>query len=139
MQPVAVKVKHPGVERQLRADFTVMLALARAAAMLPVLRDLRFDDSCAQFSVPLHQQLDLSLEASNLDRFRHNFRCVPDGAPVPISQKNVFRSIYRVKVLDNLCEWLPKSSSGRHVPWVIARTSAPRRRAVHSSLSPAVN
>lgn len=75
MQPVAVKVKHPGVEQRLRADFAVMLALARAAATLPVLRDLRFDDSCAQFGLPLHQQLDLSLEARNLDRFRSNFRC----------------------------------------------------------------
>eukprot|EP00892_Ulva_mutabilis_P007708 jgi/Ulvmu1/5309/UM022_0103.1 len=74
MQPVAVKVKHPGVEWRLRADFCVMLALARAAATLPVLRDLRFDDSCAQFGVPLQQQLDLSLEARNLERFRHNFR-----------------------------------------------------------------
>ena len=75
MQPVAVKVKHPGVEARLRTDFTVMLALARAAAVLPVLRDLRFDDSCAQFGVPLQQQLDLALEAANLDRFRDNFRC----------------------------------------------------------------
>lgn len=68
-------MKHPGVEQRLRADFSVMLALARAAATLPVLRDLRFDDSCSQFGVPLHQQLDLCLEAANLDRFRHNFRC----------------------------------------------------------------
>lgn len=80
MQPVAVKVRHPGVEQRLRADFAVMLALARAAATLPVLRDLRFDDSCAQFGLPLKQQLDLLLEARNLDRFRRNFRCAPGPA-----------------------------------------------------------
>ena len=79
-QVVAVKVRHPHVAVRLETDFAIMCALARLAARLPLLRDLRFDDSVQMFGVPLHQQLDLRTEARHLDRFRHNFRCATFSA-----------------------------------------------------------
>lgn len=75
VQLVAVKVRHPHVAQRLNTDFAIMCFLARLAAKLPILRDLRFDDTVLMFGVPLHQQLDLQLEAEHLDRFRYNFRC----------------------------------------------------------------
>jgi predicted unusual protein kinase regulating ubiquinone biosynthesis (AarF/ABC1/UbiB family) len=70
-----VKVKKRGVEGHLRTDFLIMQLLARLLARIPLLRDLRFDDSMDQFGVPLHQQLDFRSEAQNLERFASNFRC----------------------------------------------------------------
>ena len=63
------------MQQRLETDFAIMCGLARAAARLPVLRDLRFDDSVQMFGVPLHQQLDLRIEAAHLERFRRNFWC----------------------------------------------------------------
>ena len=68
-------MRHPDVARVLHLDFQIMTILARWAARLPTLRNVRFEDSIQMFGVPLHQQLDLSMEAAHLDRFRHNFRC----------------------------------------------------------------
>jgi aarF domain-containing kinase len=74
VQEVAIKVRHPHVART-HVDFQIMAWLARVASRLPALRNLRFEDSVQMFGVPLHQQLDLQLEAAHLERFRHNFRC----------------------------------------------------------------
>jgi aarF domain-containing kinase len=74
MQIVAIKVLHPGVGERLHTDFAIMYWLASVASKLPVLRDMRFDECVQLFGVPLHQQLNLKLEAEHLDRFRYNFR-----------------------------------------------------------------
>ena len=75
-------MRHPHVAGMLQADFRIMAWLARCAARLPLLRDLRFDDSVRMFGVPLHQQLDLRLEAQHLERFRENFMCDPSASLV---------------------------------------------------------
>jgi predicted unusual protein kinase regulating ubiquinone biosynthesis (AarF/ABC1/UbiB family) len=67
-------VKHPHIDEQLRVDFYLMLKFARLASCIPLLRDLRFDDSLSQFGVPLQQQLSMRLEADNLEMFANNFR-----------------------------------------------------------------
>ena len=69
-----MKVRHPGVSRQLEIDFVIMLTIATMASYIPGLRDYRLDDSMRQFGAPLHEQLDLVIEAEHLERFRHNFR-----------------------------------------------------------------
>lgn len=71
---VAVKVRHPGVDDLMLRDFTLMQRAAAAAGTLPGLKALRLDESVRQFGGPLKEQLDLSVEASHLERFAHNFR-----------------------------------------------------------------
>ncbi|KAI8467919.1 MAG: ABC1 family-domain-containing protein [Monoraphidium minutum] len=71
---VAVKVRHPGVDDLMLRDFALMQRAAAAAGRLPGLRALRLDESVRQFGGPLKEQLDLSVEASHLERFAHNFR-----------------------------------------------------------------
>ena len=58
----------------MQRDFTLMMRAARLSRSLPWLADLRLDESVRQFGGPLREQLDLSVEASSLDRFNHNFR-----------------------------------------------------------------
>eukprot|EP00882_Tetradesmus_deserticola_P025653 GHRQ01028197.1.p1 GENE.GHRQ01028197.1~~GHRQ01028197.1.p1 ORF type:complete len:196 (+),score=98.13 GHRQ01028197.1:411-998(+) len=45
-----------------------------AGTLLPATRALRLDDTLKQFAAPLHEQVDLSREAANLQRFNQNFR-----------------------------------------------------------------
>lgn len=81
-----MKVRHPGASSLLELDFVIMLAIARVAACIPGLRDVRLEDSLRQFGIPLRQQLDLQLEAQHLDLFSHNFRyvlaCIFERVPV---------------------------------------------------------
>ncbi|KAL0040620.1 hypothetical protein WJX77_012568 [Trebouxia sp. C0004] len=82
---VAVKVRHPGVVRAIQRDFALMLRLAWLAALLPAVRQLRLQETLAQFAAPLQEQVDLSLEAQNLWQFNFNFRhddCI--SFPLPI-------------------------------------------------------
>lgn len=71
---VAVKVRHPGVERLMAQDFILMDRAARLAGYLPGLKSLRLDESVRQFGGPLQEQLDLSVEAQHLSKFARNFR-----------------------------------------------------------------
>jgi aarF domain-containing kinase len=73
-QLVAVKVRHPGVTGVMQRDFVLMQRAVVAAGLLPGVSELRLDESVRQFGGPLHEQLDLSVEARHLQRFIHNFR-----------------------------------------------------------------
>lgn len=70
---VAVKVRHPGVESTIERDFVLLKAFAQLASVVPALQWLRLDESVRQFQQPLFEQLDLSHEAVNLDKFNNNF------------------------------------------------------------------
>lgn len=71
---VAVKVRHPSVTTLMERDFTLMTRTAELLGKLPMLSELRLDDSLQQFGGPLRDQLNLKAEAANLARFNHNFR-----------------------------------------------------------------
>jgi len=76
--PVAVKVRHPGVEAAIIRDFAIMMAAARAAvALSPALAAARADETLAQFEAPLREQVDLGREAVHLHQFGYNFRSRP--------------------------------------------------------------
>lgn len=71
---VAVKVRHPGVEKKIRTDFQVMQTIAFISSKLPGLANMRLEESVQQFAMPLFEQVDLELEAEHLRRFIYNFR-----------------------------------------------------------------
>ncbi|KAL0042711.1 hypothetical protein WJX79_008376 [Trebouxia sp. C0005] len=82
---VAVKVRHPGVVQAIQRDFALMLRLAHLASLLPAVRQLRLQETLAQFAAPLQEQVDLSLEAQNLWQFNYNFRhddCITFPLPI---------------------------------------------------------
>lgn len=79
------QVRHPDVTTVMHRDFVLMERMARLAAALPGLSELRLDESIRQFGGPLKEQLDLAVEAQHLSRFRHNFRLWPSVSfPTPV-------------------------------------------------------
>jgi len=75
---VAVKVRHPGVQETMEKDFALMERVAELIGSVESLEWIRLDESVKQFGAPMREQLDLRIEARNLDRFNQNFRRWPD-------------------------------------------------------------
>lgn len=73
-KPVAVKVRHPGVEDQIHLDFELMIAVARWVERLPGLEWLSLSESMIQFSHTIASQTNLTTEGVQLLRFGKNFR-----------------------------------------------------------------
>ena len=70
---VAVKVLHPEVERWIEADMRILRLLSRLLQLVPTLKWLNPAGMADEFAQMLMMQLDLRLEAHNLERFRRNF------------------------------------------------------------------
>lgn len=73
-QQVAVKVRHPGVELQIRLDFIIMKAVASALENVLGLDWLNLSESLAQFSHTIAAQTSLDVEGAHLRKLNHNFR-----------------------------------------------------------------
>ncbi|KAG5978895.1 hypothetical protein E4U55_005807 [Claviceps digitariae] len=71
---VAVKVLHPKVERTVRRDLRIMGFFACVLNMVPTMEWLSLPDEVAQFGEMMKLQLDLRIEAANLQTFRRNFK-----------------------------------------------------------------
>jgi aarF domain-containing kinase len=72
-QPVAVKVRHPGVEEQIRDDFVVLGGLASFLGSFESLQWMNLESSLSQFSHTMADQVMLDAEARHLTRFIHLF------------------------------------------------------------------
>lgn len=73
-QTVAIKVLHPNVEVKISRDLRIMKFFANVINVIPTMEWLSLPDEVEQFSVLMRLQLDLRIEALNLEKFRHNFR-----------------------------------------------------------------
>jgi predicted unusual protein kinase regulating ubiquinone biosynthesis (AarF/ABC1/UbiB family) len=71
---VAIKVLHPRVRRTVRRDIAIMSIFAKAFNALPGMEWLSLPEEVQVFGEMMNSQLDLRVEASNLDRFDTNFR-----------------------------------------------------------------
>ncbi|KAF2236734.1 putative ABC1 family protein [Viridothelium virens] len=71
---VAIKVLHPNVERIVRRDLRIMGFFASVINAIPTMEWLSFPDEVAQFGEMMRLQLDLRIEAANLEIFRKHFR-----------------------------------------------------------------
>lgn len=76
---VAVKVLHPGVAEHIDVDMRLLFALGRLLSTSPTLKWLNPLSMLSEFASMLTSQLDLTVEADNLARFRRNFPPPPDG------------------------------------------------------------
>ena len=70
---VAVKVLHPNVETLVQNDLLLLQFFGRLISYLPTAQYLSIPDELATFSKMMRAQLDMSLEARNLERFGENF------------------------------------------------------------------
>lgn len=57
------QVRHPGVEEAIIRDFALMVGLAQAAEVLPILRRLRLQETLKQFAAPLREQVPPATES----------------------------------------------------------------------------
>uniref|UniRef100_A0A3P8XTD7 ABC1 atypical kinase-like domain-containing protein n=1 Tax=Esox lucius TaxID=8010 RepID=A0A3P8XTD7_ESOLU len=74
--PVAMKVLHPGVRRQVETDLLLMRAGGWLINCLPGLRWLSLPEIVEEFEKLMTKQIDLRYEANNIERFRENFKDV---------------------------------------------------------------
>uniref|UniRef100_A0A3Q3AMF5 AarF domain containing kinase 2 n=1 Tax=Kryptolebias marmoratus TaxID=37003 RepID=A0A3Q3AMF5_KRYMA len=74
--PVAIKVVHPGVRRQVEIDLLLMKAGSWLLHCLPGLKWLSLCEVVVEFEKLMTNQIDLRFEARNMERFRENFRDV---------------------------------------------------------------
>lgn len=71
---VAIKVLHPGVERVVRRDLSIMGFFASVLNAIPTMEWLSLPDEVQKFGEMMKLQLDLRIEATNLSIFRRNFK-----------------------------------------------------------------
>ncbi|KAM3609156.1 uncharacterized protein V6R79_010398 [Siganus canaliculatus] len=74
--PVAIKVIHPGVRRQVEMDLLLMKTASWLLHCLPGLKWLSLCEIVEEFEMLMTKQIDLRCEARNIERFRENFRNV---------------------------------------------------------------
>lgn len=70
---VAIKVLHPRVAKTVRRDIAIMSVFANFINMFPGMEWISLPEEVAAFSGMMTQQLDLRVEANNLDTFQKNF------------------------------------------------------------------
>ncbi len=73
----AVKVRHPGVEKQLLTDFALLKWFGDIIDSVESLRWMGLKESLVQFEHTLGVQVRLDFEAANLDLFNANFKACP--------------------------------------------------------------
>ncbi|KAL7787903.1 hypothetical protein V8C37DRAFT_389457 [Trichoderma ceciliae] len=84
---VAVKVLHPKVERIVRRDLRIMGFFATMLNAIPTIEWLSLPDEVTQFGQMMKLQLDLRIEAANLETFRKNFQDRTTASfPFPFSE-----------------------------------------------------
>ncbi len=71
---VAVKVRRPDIERKMKRDLAVIRALARISDRLPFLKTFRLTPQADAFAKAIYDQLDLTIEARNNERFHKDLK-----------------------------------------------------------------
>jgi predicted unusual protein kinase regulating ubiquinone biosynthesis (AarF/ABC1/UbiB family) len=74
-KPVAIKIVHPGVRESIEADIKLLKFLSwLIESIVPGARDsFALSDCTEEFASLMTSQLDLNIEANNLDMFRAHF------------------------------------------------------------------
>lgn len=70
---VAIKVLHPHVEHIVERDLKIMALFANILNYIPSMKWLSLPDEVAKFGEMMQLQLDLRIEAQNLESFRERF------------------------------------------------------------------
>ncbi|KAJ1873429.1 hypothetical protein LPJ55_002283 [Coemansia sp. RSA 990] len=100
---VAIKVLHPGVERQISRDLRIMEWGAWALSLLPGMKWLSLPEEVAVFGDMMKAQVDLRSEARNAERFAANFSHRP-GIAFP----RVYLPLDSPRVLvETFCDGVP--------------------------------
>lgn len=80
---VAIKVVHPNVDKDIRRDLKIMGMFANAINLLPGMEWISLPEEVKVFGEMMNMQLDLRVEADNLEKFIHNFEKRGPGVHFP--------------------------------------------------------
>lgn len=72
--PVAIKVLHPGIRRQVQIDLILMKAGSLFLNCLPGIKWLSLPEIVDEFEKLMTKQIDLRFEAQNMEKFQKNFK-----------------------------------------------------------------
>lgn len=73
-QKVAIKVMHPQVTQEIHRDLKIMNFFASAIDMIPTMEWLSLPDEVKNFGILMNLQLDLRIEAQNLQKFQDEYK-----------------------------------------------------------------
>ncbi|WVN88470.1 uncharacterized protein L203_103681 [Cryptococcus depauperatus CBS 7841] len=89
---VAVKVIHPYVRATIRRDIAIMSVFAKFINALPGMQWISLPEEVIVFGEMMNSQLDLRVEAHNLDKFQQNFnnrgRRITFPTPIRLCDEN---------------------------------------------------
>lgn len=80
---VAIKILHPRVHKTIRRDIAIMSIFANMINLFPGMQWISLPEEVTVFGEMMESQLDLRVEANNLDRFRGNFAKRGPGIAFP--------------------------------------------------------
>ncbi|XP_051975981.1 uncharacterized aarF domain-containing protein kinase 2 [Xyrauchen texanus] len=72
--PVAIKVLHPGIRRQVEIDLILMKAGSLFLNCFPGIKWLSLPEIVDEFEKLMTKQIDLRFEAQNIEKFQKNFK-----------------------------------------------------------------
>ncbi|XP_072170888.1 uncharacterized aarF domain-containing protein kinase 2-like [Diadema setosum] len=75
--PVAIKVLHPGILESVDLDLRIIHMFAKILNLVPGLHWLSLSGLVKEFETLMKNQVDLKVEAENLQKFHRNFSDVP--------------------------------------------------------------
>ena len=94
----------------IEADVAILRYLGWFVEIFPGAENLSLSDCVEEFSNLMMQQLDMKLEAENLEKFRENFRCeTPESGSSTISRE------YIMQYIQNIFKGKKDSFSGQRV------------------------
>jgi aarF domain-containing kinase len=73
-QEVAIKVLHPGVEKTILTDLIIMESIAKIISYIPGVEWLSLVEEVQAFAGMMRLQMDLRIEAQNLNHFHKRFK-----------------------------------------------------------------
>ncbi|OKK06627.1 hypothetical protein AMK26_11575 [Streptomyces sp. CB03234] len=109
---VALKVRRPGVVRQLTTDLAIMLALARLVAPLPPLRGVPVTDIVRQLAQSLRGQLDFHRERRSLRFLKENLAEVDQVRVPAVYEELCGPDVLVMEYLDDLHRPPPEGPDG---------------------------
>ncbi|KAJ9091216.1 hypothetical protein QFC19_009212 [Naganishia cerealis] len=80
---VAIKILHPRARKTIRRDIAIMSIFANIINLFPGMQWISLPEEVAVFGDMMESQLDLRVEANNLDRFLGNFAQRGPGIAFP--------------------------------------------------------
>ena len=95
--PVVIKVRRPGIEKEIETDFSILMFLTqKAESVSRELKYLGISRVLNDFSTTLYRELNFNVEALNCERFKKNL------ATHDLKEKFYVPTIYKEYVADNV-------------------------------------